>query len=85
MNIIPVKIKKVKIESLSGQKGDAIKKIWESPAKLHAIAEIEEQKTNKFNTQYQLFCTIKKDGVVSKNVKFIHGNKGCKNPCKVDS
>lgn len=85
MKIIPANIKNIRIESLSGQKGDAIKKIWECPAKLHAIVDIDENKDNKFNIFYQLFCKImNSDGdKIEDGVEFIHGNKGCKNPCKM--
>lgn len=80
---IPVKINNIRIESLSGQEGDAIKKIWVSPVKLHAIVEIEEAPNSNFNKQYNIYCKINKNGEIAKDVEFIHGNTGCENPCMI--
>jgi len=86
MKIIPANIKNIRVESLSGQSGDALKKIWNAPVKLHAIAEIGENKTSGFNLFYKLFCKVmnKNGDIIDNGLEFIHGNKGCKNPCKVE-
>lgn len=83
MKIIPAKINGIRIESLPNQVGDSRKKTWESPVKLHAIASIDDIKSKSFNEFFQLQCLVRSDGEPSDNVKFIHGNSGCNNPCKM--
>lgn len=83
MDIKYVEIKNLRLESLSGQTGNAKRKEWNCPVKLHAIAEINDKISNKFNEQFQLYCTIYKNNKITDDVEFIHGNKGCKNPCRM--
>lgn len=83
IEIVQADIRSVRIDACSGQSGDASKKEWILPARLHIIAEINERKTDEFSKQYQLYCTIKKDQeTIRKGVRFIAGNTGCKNPCR---